>query len=202
MWKKDKPKTDAAQAPQPDDAAAAGVAGAAGEAEVEPKPDSPSPADARLAETEQQLGEMTLRWQRAMADFQNYQRRALENEREARRQAIASVVRDLLGVLDNFGLALNVDAEKSSARQVLSGVTAIRDMMRQVLAGHGVAVIEPGPGDEFDPLRHEAVLQIPAAGVEPGRVAQLLTAGYALEGRTLRPAKVAVAKPSDDPAGA
>src|SRR6185295_12223080 len=42
------------------------------------------------------------KWKRALADFQNYQRRALENEREARRQGATSVLQSIIPVLDHF----------------------------------------------------------------------------------------------------
>jgi len=50
------------------------------------------------------------------------------------------------------------------------------------------------PGAPFDPTRHEALMEQPNPNLKPGTVAQALTRGYALKGRTLRPASVMIVK--------
>lgn len=130
--------------------------------------------------------------QRALADFQNYQRRALASEREAFDQGRREVVRAMLTVLDQFDLALSHDPSTMSVEQLLAGVQAIRAETMKVLAGFGVAVIAPQPGDDFQPGPHEAVMQQAVEGVAPGRIAAMLQAGYTLGDRVVSPAKVAV----------
>ncbi|HBS29419.1 MAG TPA: nucleotide exchange factor GrpE [Phycisphaerales bacterium] len=168
-------------------------------------PDAIASASDHAAELEARIEELTSRYQRALADFQNYQRRAVENEREARRQGVTSVVSHLLAVLDNFDLALKIDPEKVTGAQILQGVSMVRAQMLQALGAIDVRPVEPAPGDEFDPRRHEAVVQVEAPGIAPGRIASSFQAGYALGERVLRPAKVAVARPpaeANDPTGA
>lgn len=148
----------------------------------------------RAAELQAQVEEWKAKYQRSLADFQNYQRRAVENEREARRQGVTSVVSNLLAVLDNFDLALKNDPAKVSPEQIVQGVTMIRQQMLQALGAIDVRPIEPEPGAEFDPHRHEAVVQVQAEGIEPGRIAATFQAGYTLGERVLRPAKVSVSK--------
>lgn len=133
------------------------------------------------------------KWKRAMADFQNFQRRAAQNEIEAKRQGVTSVLYSVIPVLDNFDLALAQTPGDDSARRILEGVSVIRSELVRALEVHGVSVINPQPGDEFDPQRHQAVTQIPAEGVELGRVASTFQVGYALGERVVRSAKVAVA---------
>lgn len=151
----------------------------------------------RLVDLEAQVEEWRSKYQRALADFQNYQRRSIENEREARRQGVTSVVTQLLGVLDNFDLALQSGASASAPEQLLEGVRMIRQQMHHALAAIDVRPIAPEPGAEFDPHRHEAVAQVHAEGVEPGRIAASFQSGYALGDRVLRPAKVSVSKAPD-----
>lgn len=147
--------------------------------------------------------ELLARWQRTAADFQNYQRRAQASEREARQLGAAGVAQSALMIVDFFDYALRMDPAKSTAEQVLGGVRMIKAELLRVLGGHGVGLIEPGPGAEFDPLRHEAVDRIePPAGVEPGRVAALLGAGYTLGDRVIKPARVAVALRPEGPGAA
>ncbi|MEL6329231.1 MAG: nucleotide exchange factor GrpE [Planctomycetota bacterium] len=127
------------------------------------------------------------------ADFHNFRRRAQNNEIEAKRQGITGVVQSILSVMDNFDLALQQDSEKVSVEQIQSGVEVIKNDLLRVLSGFGVVVIEAAPGEEFDPGRHEAVMQQPAGEVAAGGVIQTLQAGYALGERVIRPAKVIVA---------
>lgn len=136
--------------------------------------------------------ELFAKLQRAVADHQNFQRRAGINEREARTQALTGVVQSIIPVLDNFELALGQDHEKTTAEQIAGGVAVIRDELIRVLGSYGVTKIDPSVGEVFNPMEHEAMLQQPADGIEPGCIAMSLGVGYKLGERVVRPAKVAV----------
>lgn len=137
-------------------------------------------------------------WLRAMAEYQNYQRRALQNEIEAKRQGVTSVLMSIVPVLDAFDMALGgaaggggEGAQASAA--TLDGVRAIQQSLLTALATHGVSVIQPRPNDEFDPNLHSGIMQKPAEGVESGRVSMCVQVGYQLGDRVIRSAKVAIA---------
>jgi molecular chaperone GrpE len=156
-------------------------------------------ADELVAELEKlraERDEHNQRYLRTLADFQNYQRRALQNEQSARVEGMSKVVERVFGVLDHFDLALTQDTSKASAEQIVQGVKLIRDEFSKVLASLGVGVISPRANEEFVPGRHEAVMQQPAEGVEPGRVVACFQPGYTLNSpageRVLRAAKVSV----------
>lgn len=150
----------------------------------------------RVEKLEAELAEANAKYLRLVADYQNSQRRSLQSEAHAKLQGMAAVTQSVLTVLDHFDLALKIDVRKATAEQVVGGVRVIRDELMKVLQGHGVGVISPGPGDAFEPGRHEAVMQQAAPGVEPGLIAMLLAPGYTLSvagtERVVRPAKVAV----------
>ncbi|GJM18282.1 MAG: hypothetical protein DHS20C14_04950 [Phycisphaeraceae bacterium] len=151
-----------------------------------------------LTETLNAHDELFAKLQRAVADHQNFQRRAGINEREAGTQALSGVLQGIIPVLDNFDLALAQDPETVTAQQVVGGVAVIRDELMRVLRSYGVAPIAPAVGDEFNPVEHEAMLRQSAEGVEPGHIALALGVGYKLGDRVIRPAKVAVAPAEDD----
>jgi len=133
---------------------------------------------------------------RATADFQNTRRR-LETEMDQRMQyANSSLIRSLLPVIDNWERALNVDPAKTDVPQVLKGLQLVHDQMMNVLKQQNVEVIAPQPGTPFDPSKHEALMQQPNDEYTEPTVTQLFQNGYALPGRTLRPAQVAVSKTS------
>lgn len=152
----------------------------------------------RLAELEAELDDAKSRTLRTMADFQNYQRRAVQNEQVARQQGIQTLAGSVAGVIDHFDVALSQDLSKATPRQIVDGIRVVRDELLKALASHGVTLITPEPGEEFRPGRHEAVMQQQAAGVEPGHIVSTLQAGYLMTDhlgeRVLRPAKVIVAQ--------
>lgn len=138
------------------------------------------------------------RFVRLGADYQNYQRRAANNEREARQSATVGVVQSILPVMDHFDLALQHDPDSATLEQVMGGVQMIRDELGRILGTFGVTSIEPVPGDSFNPGEHEAMLQQPSEEVEPGRIVQSLARGYRLGERVVRPAKVIIAKSPEE----
>ena len=146
------------------------------------------------ADVSAQLTEARVAHQRALADFQNYQRRQVESERRACEGAAAGVVESMVGVLDTFDMARKMDLKTTSPEMVMQGIEMIRGEMLRVLGQRGFAVIEPDRGAGFDPNVHEAVQQVDDADdVEPGAVVELVRPGYRMNERIIRPAQVTVA---------
>lgn len=168
----------------------------AGGVEGDPPARGDGGVDERVAQLEAERNELNDKYLRTLADYHNSQRRAVANEREARVQGVTGVVLNVLPVLDNFDLALGQDPAKATAQQIIGGVKLIRDELVRVLQNQGVSVISPAPNSEFDPNQHQAVVQMHAESVEPGRIVATLQPGYMLGERVIRPAKVSV-KPQE-----
>ena len=136
------------------------------------------------------------RWVRSKADAENMRKR-LQAEFDQRSQyANQSLIKSLLPVIDNFERALAQDASKVDAAAILKGMQIVHDQWLNVLRQQNVEEIAPTPGTPFDPTRHEALMQQDAPQYKAPTVTQLLQKGYALQGRTLRPAQVAVSRTS------
>lgn len=134
------------------------------------------------------------RWARTKADAENMRKR-LQSESDVRVQyANQSLIKSLLPVIDNFERALGVDPSKSDAATLLKGMQIVHDQWLSVLKQQNVEEIAPAAGTPFDPTQHEALMQQDAPQYSSPTVTQLLQKGYALQGRTLRPAQVAVSK--------
>ncbi len=144
----------------------------------------------RVAELEAAVGAAKEARQRALADFLNYQKRAMVNEREAREEGAGRVVESLLTVADYLDMALKQDPATVPAKAVMDGVWLIREELHKVFLEHGVSPISPKPGDAPDPGRHDAMGHEDAPGVGPGLIARVEAPGYHIAGRVLRPAKV------------
>ena len=153
-----------------------------------------SDADETLAKLQQAHDSLYERLARTTADYQNSRKR-LEAEMDQRLQyANSSLIKSLLPVIDNFERALAVDMSKTDVATILKGLQVVHDQWLTVLKNQSVEVIAPQPGTAFDPTRHEALMQQPSDDYTEPTVTQLLQKGYALHGRTLRPASVAVSK--------
>lgn len=152
----------------------------------------PTTDESAIDELRRQVEERQSAYLRALADFQNFQRRAGENEVRAKDRGIAQVARALVPVLEQMDLALGHDLSAMDSAKLAGAVDMIRRELLKALEGQGITRVDPKPGDEFDPMRHEAVMQQPAEGIEPGCIASCFQAGYRFGDVSLRPAKVAV----------
>lgn len=130
---------------------------------------------------------------RTLADFKNFQRRSAENESRAVVSGATRVLRALLPVIDHFELALQQKHDQMTVEQLAAGVDMVRQELMKALQSCGMQRIDPQPGDDFDPQRHEAVMHQPSDEHEAGSVVNTLQPGYALDEMILRPAKVAIA---------
>jgi molecular chaperone GrpE len=134
------------------------------------------------------------RWLRAEAELQNFRRRAQRDAEDARRRAEEAVLLDLVGLLDDLERALEVAGEGGARPAWVEGVRLVLQKGRDYLSRQGVAVVDPA-GEPFDPTYHEAILEVdPPTGAAPGTVVQVVQKGYRRGERSLRAARVVVAR--------
>jgi molecular chaperone GrpE len=150
--------------------------------------------DAVSAEEHKRLKEERDKLMYTVAESQNMRKRLEAEKEQAVQYANQTLIRALIPTIDNFERALAVDPTKTDAATVLKGLQLVHDQMMKELEKQNVEVIDPKPGTPFDPTRHEALMQKEDPNLKPGTVAQALTRGYALRGRTLRPASVMIVK--------
>ncbi len=149
-------------------------------------------AELDVTEVAAMLTEAKVAHQRVLADFQNYQRRQIENERRACDGAAAGVVESMVGVLDTFEMARKMDPKQTPPEAVMQGIEMIRSEMLRTLGMRGFVVIEPERGEAFDPNIHEAVQRVDVEDVEAGCIVETMRPGYRMDVRVLRPAQVSV----------
>jgi molecular chaperone GrpE len=140
-------------------------------------------------ETQTKLADVHDRWVRAVADLENYRKRAQKEREEVQKFGVEKLVKDLLPVLDNLDRAL---AAAAADDPLVAGVKLVRSTFEQTLARQGVKGFS-ALGQPFDPARHEALMQVPSADAEPGTVVVEHARGFTLHERLLRPAMVGVA---------
>lgn len=151
------------------------------------EPNSLSTLQTELEETKNKLTELTVISQQALADLQNFKKRTEEEKSKFVVYANATLISDILPILDNLNRALIHLPEDPSARSWAEGILAIAKQLENTLVGRGLESI-PTEG-MFDPNLHEAVL------TENGPADQIIRSlekGYKLADRILRRSKVVV----------
>lgn len=158
------------------------------------KVDSPQVAEMEeaLSNLQEDLRRAEEAYLRAVADLQNYRRRVSQELHREREAGKASVIEDILPVLDNFERTLEAGKTGASLESLLEGVQLIEKQLRAALERHGLQPIE-AEGQAFDPGLHEAVIT-EESDHDEGTVLEVLERGYLLGDRVVRPAKTKVSK--------
>ena len=127
-------------------------------------------------------------WQRAQADFTNYKRRSEQEREEIGRFANATLMLNLLPVLDDLERAFASIPSRLANHDWVDGVKLIERKLRAALETQGLSEIK-ALGEPFDPNLHEAVMQ--GKGKE-NIVVDEIQKGYKLHDRAIRPSRVVV----------
>jgi molecular chaperone GrpE len=166
-----------------------------GQAQTGAGAQSAPPLADELSALRTERDDLLSRLQRLSAEYLNYQKRAAREMTEARDYANASLIKDLLGPLDDLDRALEAaDATKPADDPLVVGVKLVRDKAGEILARYGLKEIE-ALGQSFDPNRHEALVLQPYDNHTSPIVLRVLQKGYELKNRVLRPARVIVSAP-------
>jgi molecular chaperone GrpE len=151
--------------------------------------EEPVPARPEPEESLEEWRDRALRLQAEMENFRKRQRRLADERVEADRERL---LRAFLRVADDLERALN--AEETDANSFRQGVDVTYQALMQLLEQEGVERIE-ARGQPFDPAWHEAIGTVlhQEIGAEPDTIVNVTQAGYRLNQRLLRPARVVVA---------
>lgn len=137
---------------------------------------------------------------RTAADFENFRKRTRKDVEDAQRKATERTLLEVLPVADNLERAVQAAQQSGDLNSVVEGVTMVLRFFEDAMQRLGVERIK-SLGEGFDPGLHEAVQQI-ESDQPAGTVVTEMTPGYRLQGKLLRPAMVAVARPRAGSEGA
>ncbi|MET8142041.1 nucleotide exchange factor GrpE [Sphaerisporangium sp. NPDC005288] len=161
----------------------------AGKAADTPSPASPEAAAPQDAGAAAQLAERTADLQRLQAEYSNYRKRVERDRVTVREQAVASVLTEMLPVLDDIGRARDHG-------ELTGGFAKVSEALESAVGKLGLSTYG-AKGDPFDPTVHEALLHSYSAEVTEPTCVEILQPGYRIGERVLRPARVAVAEPEE-----
>ena len=135
------------------------------------------------------LAERTADLQRLQAEYANYRKRVERDRVAVREQALASVLGELLPILDDIGRAREHE-------ELAGGFKSVAESLESATTKLGLTTYGEA-GDPFDPNLHEALMHSYSADVTEPTCVRILQPGYKIGDRILRPARVAVAEPGD-----
>ena len=148
--------------------------------------------EARVAELEQRVTELSDAHLRAKAEAENARRRADEEVVKARKFAVEGFADSLLPVKDSLEAAIALPG--ATPEQMLEGVHATLRQLVAALERNKVTQINPPAGTRFDPHQHQAISIVPT-DQKANTIVAVLQKGYLITDRVLRPALVTVAAP-------
>ncbi len=135
------------------------------------------------------MQEATDKHLRTLAEYDNFRKRSAREKEQAYTDSKASVLTELLPVLDNFERAAgNKDA---SMEDYQKGVDMIFNQFTEIFKKLGAESYGEA-GDTFDPNIHSAVMHTEEDGAPENSVTDVFSKGYKLGEKILRPAVVKV----------
>lgn len=145
-----------------------------------------------LEAANKEIAELKDKYLRSVAEFDNYRKRTLKEKAELILNGSEKTISAILPILDDMERAI-ANGEKSEDYKVLNeGIQLIYTKFQKTLESLGVKKIDTDNAD-FDTDIHEAVAMVPGMGDDKkGKVLDCIQAGYKLNDKVIRHAKVAV----------
>lgn len=159
--------------------------------------EAPQPNE-QLEKLQKEKDDLFAQLQRVSADYANFQKRTPRQIEERVAYEKEHIVKALLPILDNFEHAIDKSHTAENAQAVIDGVKIVYDQMLAILKQLGVEQIN-ALGQQFDPAMHQAIMQKTDPDQEDNIVLDDFAKGYKLQGRVIRPSRVAVNKAAQTP---
>lgn len=130
---------------------------------------------------------------RNQAELDNYRKRMAREKSDAIRFANASLLSELLPVIDNFQMGLSAAMNEDPDSIISKGMEMVQKQLEEFFTSQG-AIPVSAEGNEFNPNLHEAISQETSDTIPEGHVISEIRKGYTLNERLLRAANVIVSK--------
>ncbi len=145
-----------------------------------------------LASRAEEVQGLQDKYLRLAAEFENYKKLTLRDQREHVRFANERLLKELLPVIDNLERAIRSGTEHPAAGGLIQGVELTLKQALETLARFGLQPMDC-VGKPFDPAWHQAVTKVESGTQPENTVIEEFQRGYMLHDRVLRAAMVSVA---------
>ena len=146
--------------------------------------------DNRIKKLQEENSDLKDKWQRALADYQNLERRTQVEISQRVSNKTNDLLLNFINIYEDF-----VRAENSLSKEKIdtSGIIAVIKNMENLLSENNIKPID-AVGEIFDPQIHEAVSMVVDETLDEGTITQEVSKGYISGKAILKPSKVIVSK--------
>ena len=141
----------------------------------------------KLAKAEADLAAMNDKYLRMIAEYDNYRKRSAKEKESSYADAYGDAISAILPVIDNLERALMF----SDGEALTEGVKMTLKQFEDTMSRLGVNAYGER-GDEFDPMIHNAIMQVEDAELGENKIAEVLQKGYSKGTKIIRHAMVKV----------
>ncbi len=146
-------------------------------------------SDVEEDKTKQELNEMTDRYKRLLAEFENYKKRTQKDKEGIKDLLVSDIMTSILPVIDNLEKAAQTQTEDIAYQD---GIKMVLKQLKDVLLYNGVKEIET-VGKNFDPELHEAVSHVTDDKHGQNIIIEEFRKGYKIGTKVIRHSMVIVA---------
>ena len=145
----------------------------------------------KLKEEKEQLHDQLLR---KIAEFDNYKKRTEREFFERVQNATEKLIVNLLPVLDDMERSIeHAQQHGNEVESLIQGSELIYKKLLAILEKEGLESL-PSVGEDFNPEKHDALMQADSKEYESGKIINEHQRGYLLNGKVIRHSQVIVAK--------
>ena len=187
----DEPVKDEAEGSAVEDAAASDKAAAEGSGNEQAKAEE-APAEEKADDSS---SELEARYMSLYAEYDNYRRRTQKEKDNLYADAIATVTKEFLTLIDNLDRAVDgaKKSDENSLDKVIQGMELVGRQAQDTLSKIGVEEIPAERGTKFDPNLHDAMMHVDDEELGEQEIAMVFAKGYKYKDRVIRHAQVQVA---------
>jgi molecular chaperone GrpE len=178
-------------------------------AEQEPSDEGNAPSadellaskDAEIESLKQEISDLKDQYLRKQADMDNFRKRLLREKEDGIAYANKQLLEDLITIIDNFERAIQSSESAKDFESFHDGIVMIEKEFVGMLERKWHLTRFESVGEEFDPMKHEAMMMEDSSEHDVQVVLQDFQKGYMLKDQVIRAAKVKVANPAGGPRG-
>ncbi len=159
------------------------------EVKEEAKEESTKTAEIVEEKEKTELAELTDRYKRLFAEFENYKKRNLKEKETLRNMLVSDIMTSILPIIDNLEKAINAGTKDTAYEE---GIKMVLKQLKDVLAYNGVKEIKT-VGEQFDPELHEAVSHVTDEKLGKNIIKEEFRKGYIIGTKVIRHSMVIVA---------
>ncbi|WP_186804792.1 nucleotide exchange factor GrpE [Limihaloglobus sulfuriphilus] len=151
----------------------------------------------KIQQLEAELAAMRDKYHRVCAEYDNLQKRVPRQIQDGISYQKESILKSMLSSMDNFEHTLASAKQNHDADKIIEGIKLVYKNFLDTLKAHGVVQMQSA-GEEFDPVKHQAMMQQSDPEKPDNTVLVEYQKGYLIEEKVLRPAMVIVNKIEND----